>query len=130
VRLERLLERSVERPVFTGLYRAVVELRERTERAPRGLIDPGPNAPLLIRIVRDPYAETPGSTRRRHLFEPRERGRLELERRGPPVAESRAHRGEPTTGNPVKTLELHPQPLPPPPPVDAWLATRGDAWSA
>lgn len=107
-----------------------MELRTRTERAPRGLPEPAPNAPLLIRIVRDPYVETPGWARRIKLFEPLAIGGRELERRAHPVAESRSERGEPITGNPLKSLQLHPEPLAPPPSVDVWLATRGAAWSA
>jgi len=129
-RCERLLARDCERPFFTGLYRAVVELRSRVHRAPRGMPEPEPNAPLLIRIVRDPYVETPGWARRIKLFEPVQVGGRELVSRGHPVAESRAERGDPVAGNPLKTLALHPEPLSPPPPVDAWLATRGAAWSA
>lgn len=40
------------------------ELRVPTTRATRNLVRAAPNAPLLIRIVRAPYALRPGGTRR------------------------------------------------------------------
>lgn len=125
-----MFERSVEREPYTGLYRAIVQLRSTTYRAPRGLFEPEPNAPLLIRIVRDPYEETPRGPRRVRLYEPIRVGGRERILRPPPVAQSRDLRGEPVTGNPLRTLALHPAPLAPPPPVDAWLTSRGDAWNA
>ncbi|TVQ89442.1 MAG: hypothetical protein EA397_15395 [Deltaproteobacteria bacterium] len=124
----------MERPIFEGLYKATVELRETRERPPRGMVEPEPNAPLLIRIVRDPYEEVPRGPRRKKLYDPIRLGGREREQREPPARDARAHRGEPTVGNPLKTLELHPVPLAPPPPVDEWLASRGTSmeseWNA
>jgi hypothetical protein len=57
-------------------------------------------------------------------------GGRDVARRAPPVAECREMRGEMATGNPVQQIDHRPAPLPPPPPVEAWLATRGAAWSA
>lgn len=45
------------------------ELRVPTLRATRNLARPAPNAPLLIRIVRAPYALRPAGTRRVTLVE-------------------------------------------------------------
>ncbi len=49
--------------------RDAAELRVPTPRATRNLARTAPNAPLLIRIVRTPYALRPGGTRRLTLVE-------------------------------------------------------------
>ena len=88
------------------------------------MVDPSPNAPLLIRVVRYPYAETVSRGRRRRYREVVSAVTDRNEPRPRPVADVRAARDQPPMGNPVKALSIHPEPLAPPPTVDAWLASR------
>ena len=110
--------------MFEGLFRQLTSARQVRERKNRNLAVTEPNAPLLIRIVRDPYRQEVSRGRRVTLFESGLAQRLKVVR-PPPVAEVRQARGALFQGNPIKALAIHPPPLPPPPSVDEWLATRG-----
>lgn len=124
--IERLQARNRELRAFKGLFKNATSIRERRVRSNRVLATTEPNAPLLIRIVRDPYTQEVTSGRRRKLFEAGMVVRKKVVRPAP-VGEARELRSGFVQGNPVKRLAIHPQPLPPPPSVDEWLASRGGA---
>lgn len=117
-------KRDKELRTFQGVYRGLVSLEPKTERSPSQMVDPSPNAPLLIRVVRYPYAETVARGRRRRYRDAAREMTVRNTPRPHPVADVRAARDEPPLGNPVKALSIHPEPLAPPPSVDAWLASR------
>jgi hypothetical protein len=116
--------RDVERTSFVRTYNPKVQLIERKVRVSKLRVDTEPNAPLLSRIVKNPYAETTGSPRRTQVYQPVSLVSVRPSPTPDPVAESRAARGPITAGNPVKTLEIHPDRLLSPPSIDAWLASR------
>jgi len=108
--------------VFEGLVSAKINL-DRTVRNNRRLVEPEPNAPLLIRIVKYPYRQETHRGRRRKVFEAGVQARSRLEQRELPMRAGRAFKGEPIVGNPIKALDIHPAPLAAPPGVDEWLAS-------
>lgn len=89
-------------------------------------LDPGPNAPLLKRIVKYPYAlEEIGRPRRSVLYS----GPSAREQRMPvphPIELVREFVGERILGNPLKRNSLRPEPLGKVPSVEAWLEGRGN----
>jgi len=89
------------------------------------MIEPEPNAPLLIRIVKYPYRQEVSYGRRRKMFDAGLQTRDRTEPREAPMRAGRAFRGQAIVGNPVKALDLHPTPLSAPPNVDEWLSAVG-----
>jgi hypothetical protein len=87
-------------------------------------LEPGPNSPLLKRIVKYPYAlEGLGRPFRR----PMARGLSHREKRQPfprPSALIGAFRGVRSSGGPLKGVSLKPEPLGRAPTVDEWLTSR------
>ncbi len=71
---------------------------EDRSRAPRHPVDVGPVAPLLIRLVRHPYAQDLDRPRRAAVREPLDLRRPELEARPRPVADCRSRRERPLSG--------------------------------
>lgn len=120
----RLHVRDRELHIFEGLLKVREHrVRGNTRRNAR-IVEPEPNAPLLIRIVRYPYKEETHRGRRRRLYDAsRERPAAEL--REQPMRSAMVFKGEPIYGNPIRALDIHPAPLPAPPPVDDWLAAVG-----
>lgn len=88
-------------------------------------LDPGPNAPLLKRIVKYPYAmDDIGRPRRTVLYT----GLGARQKRSPvprPIAWVREFVGDRVMGNPLKRNSLRPKPLDKVPSVEAWLKGRG-----
>ena len=88
-------------------------------------LDPGPNAPLLKRIVKYPYAlEEIGRPRRSVLYS----GLNAREQRTPvphPIAMVHEFVGERIQGNPLKRNSLRPKPLDKVPSIESWLKGRG-----
>lgn len=88
-------------------------------------LDPGPNAPLLKRIVKYPYAlEEIGRPRRSVLY----KGLGDREQRSPvphPIAFAREYVGDRVMGNPLKRYSLRPKPLDKAPSIELWLKGRG-----
>lgn len=121
--LDRLHGRDKELRQYATGFAGKVKLKDRRVRPTRHTIEPEPNAPLLIRIVKYPYQQEVSYARRRRVYEPSMVVRDRLEPRPTPVADVREFRDQGFMGNPVKAIDLHPAPLPPPPPVDAWLSS-------
>ncbi|MFK7929743.1 MAG: hypothetical protein AB8H79_16240 [Myxococcota bacterium] len=109
--------------VFEGLFQNQTAGRQVKERANRRLVDTSPNAPLLIRIVKEPYRQEVARGRRRKLFDAGMSVRSKFVR-ARPVVEAREHREGFIQGNPIRALNIHPPPLAAPPSVDEWLASR------
>lgn len=120
----RVFARNSEKAVLVRSYKPKVRLVERTVRVSKLQVQVEPNAPLLARIVKNPYAETTASPRRIVLFEAADLSSPRVPKTPRLVDESRAARGSVTQGNPVKSLDFHPVPLPAPPSIDEWLASR------
>ena len=90
-------------------------------------LEPGPNSPLLKRIVKYPYVfDEMGRVRRSRI----PMGLSERKRREPfprPSAMLKAYRGPIQFGNPIKRFPFRSIPLEKAPPVSDWLCIRGDA---
>ena len=83
-----------------------------------------PNAPLLIRIVRDPYQEDVTYARRIELFEPISRVRARLELTEPLMQVAGRERNLEYLGNPFRKCPLGPIPRPRVS-VEAWISSKG-----
>jgi hypothetical protein len=75
-------------------------------------VKPGPYAPLLMRIVRYPFALQPGATVRSPAREPR--AAVERETLGRPGAAWRELRADLAFRNPVRSIAHRPEPRPRP----------------
>ena len=107
-------ERQVREPIVDPKALGMKMRRRRM----RGIVDPGPNVPLLMRLIRTRYSERGAPPRRVHVREPVER----LGTRDPighPMAEAVAWAQRPV-GGPLKQNPLGLQPRPRPS-ADAWL---------
>lgn len=122
----RLHGRDRELRIFEGLVAADTGKARGDTRRTRRTADPSPNAPLLIRIVRYPYRQETHRGRRRTVFQAGMPRRQHAEQREAPMRSAMVFRGDAVYGNPIKALDIHPSPLPPPPSVDSWLATAPD----
>lgn len=90
----------------------------------RKVADPRPNAPLLIRIVRYPYALKTERGRRHTAFEAGVQKREGLLDRPYILREAREARGEPVQGNPIKAVPTKVPRLQAVPSVADWLESR------
>jgi len=87
--------------------------------------EPGPNSPLLKRIVKYPYAFEEMGRPRRVALPLGLSNRQKREAFPRPMAMVAAFRGTRTIGGPLKALSIRPVPIAKAPPVDQWLVGRG-----
>lgn len=99
------------------------EQRVRSTRRPKRLADPAPNAPLLKRVVKNPYAEEVRRPVRVDSGRSAREAREQLEGRAPPMREGTEARGDRPVGGPLKHLDLRPGRAALPT-VDDWLGGR------
>jgi len=124
--VDRLRERHTE-PKAERIIPGEKLGRSFDTRNTRHIADPWPNAPLLKRVVRYPFAL--------HVRAPqRQPGRdavpweaLQRETTGSPMVAALAERGELIWGNPLKAVPTQVERLPRHQGVDAWLATQEGA---
>jgi hypothetical protein len=97
-----------------------------TRRAGR-IADPSPNAPLLKRVVLNPYVQTLGAPRRVSHPVGGMQAREARSPLKPAILVYREAIWPPVVGNPVRTIEHRPVPRPEREGIEAWLRARGDA---
>ena len=90
-------------------------------------LEPGPNAPLLKRIVKYPYALEEVGRSIRVAVPKGLSAREKRESLPKPMQMAAAFRGVRRTGGPLKGNSLRPKPLPKVPSIEAWLTEKGDA---
>ena len=88
--------------------------------------DPGPNSPLLKRIVKYPYAMDDIGRPKRTVIPMGLSSRQKRESFPRLMAMFAVLRGERTAGGPLKALSIRPVPIQRAPSVDVWLGERGN----